>query len=164
MLYRLLLVLPGLAAPSFLMCHSGPAGEERVECGEADGYRTCYTSYDRAGAVIERGCSTVDRVCVSEHSVQSRHLGRQPQSHIVIIAFFPDGFLSGRACDRKERVGHLLRGRDCENQLVEPDNTFQRVCYCRYHYCNHPTRYYSAGHHSAPLPALIILAYLAFTI
>ena len=86
MLYRLLLVLPGLAAPSFLMCHSGPAGEERVECGEAEGYRTCYTSYDRAGAVIERGCSAVDRVCVSEHSVQSRHLGRQAQSHIAIVA------------------------------------------------------------------------------
>lgn len=61
-------------------------------------------------------------------------------------------------------MGHLLRGRDCENQLVEPDNTFQRVCYCRYHYCNHPTRYYSAGHHSAPLLTLIILSYLTLTI
>ena len=54
-----------------------------------------------------------------------------------------DGFLSSLGCASKEKVGRLLRGRDCENHLV--DNRFERFCYCRYHGCNHKSTYYSGA-------------------
>ena len=54
-----------------------------------------------------------------------------------------DGFLSSLGCASKEKIGRLLRGRDCENHLVE--NKFERFCYCRYHGCNHKSIYYSGA-------------------
>jgi len=80
------------------------------------------------GQVTGRGCSTTDRICVGENTVQSRHL---------------DGFMSSLGCKTKERIGHLYRGRDCENNVVE--DSFERKCYCRYHWCNHPDYYYGGG-------------------
>ena len=41
-----------------------------------------------------------------------------------------DGFMSSLGCQEKARVGHLYRGRDCENNQLE--GTFERKCYCRY--------------------------------
>eukprot|EP00090_Calanus_glacialis_P000809 TRINITY_DN10565_c0_g1_i1.p1 TRINITY_DN10565_c0_g1~~TRINITY_DN10565_c0_g1_i1.p1 ORF type:complete len:156 (-),score=17.16 TRINITY_DN10565_c0_g1_i1:14-481(-) len=113
---------------SFLSCYIDVEGREQDRCREDDGYNTCFTSYDINGQVTARGCSTEDNICVNEHSVQSRHLY---------------GFLSSLGCASKEKIGRLLRGRDCENHLV--DNKFERFCYCRYHGCNHRSTYYSGA-------------------
>ena len=51
--------------------------------------------------------------------------------------------MSSLGCKDKERVGHLYRGRDCENNIVE--DKFERMCYCRYHWCNHRDYYYGAA-------------------
>ena len=32
---------------------------------------------------------------------------------------FLDGFMSSLGCKTKERIGHLYRGRDCENNVVD---------------------------------------------
>ena len=66
-----------------------------------------------------------------------------------------DGFISSLGCEDKERVGHLYRGRDCENNMVE--ERFERMCYCRYHRCNHESYYYSsASTHQALLSAVLM--------
>ena len=92
----------------------------------------------------------MDRICVGEHTVQSRHLGGSETDYghheslsILLYYFIPDGFMSSLGCKDKERVGHLYRGRDCENNMVE--DKFERMCYCRYHWCNHRDYYYGAG-------------------
>ena len=54
-----------------------------------------------------------------------------------------DGFMSSLGCKDKERVGHLYRGRDCENNIVE--DKLERMCYCRYHWCNPRDYYYGSG-------------------
>ena len=84
------------------------------------------------GDVTGRGCSTTDRICVGEHTVQSRHLRKGSRAVTVYSSdlFHTDGFQSSLGCEEKARVGHLYRGRDCENTLVE--DTFQRNCYCRH--------------------------------
>ena len=64
----------------------------------------------------------------------------QSKSNVYSIL---DGFMSSLGCKTKERIGHLYRGRDCENNVV--DDTFERKCYCRYHWCNHPDYYYGGG-------------------
>ena len=96
------------------------------------------------GRVEGRGCSAVDRVCVGEElgqggGQQSRHLdtaqGECRGGYIVWrqgwILSRP-GFLTSHGCLGQERVGHRgpLRGRDCENRVV--DGQFQRICYCRW--------------------------------
>ena len=49
----------------------------------------------------------------------------------IIVSIFPsDGFMSSLGCQEKARVGHLYRGRDCENNQME--ERFERKCYCRY--------------------------------
>ena len=95
-----------------------------------------------------RGCSTTDRICVGENTVQSRHLGEMMKSCTTcrifeICILYVDGFMSSLGCKTKERIGHLYRGRDCENNVV--DDIFERKCYCRYHWCNHPDYYYGGG-------------------
>ena len=70
---------------------------------------------------------------------------------------FLDGFISSLGCQDQERVGHLYRGRDCENNVVE--NVFERKCYCRYHRCNHKDYYYS---HSIKMNHSIILLLFTF--
>ena len=95
----------------------------------------------------------MDRICVGEHTVQSRHLGGSGEDHecpsivhlhiICIQQTLSDGFMSSLGCKDKERVGHLYRGRDCENNMVE--DKLERMCYCRYHWCNHRDYYYGAG-------------------
>merc|ERR1712126_120010 len=112
----------------FITCYTNAEGTEETRCSFSEGYSTCYTTYDKSGQVTGRGCSTTDRICVGENTVQSRHL---------------DGFMSSLGCKTKERIGHLYRGRDCENNVV--DDTFERKCYCRYHWCNHPDYYYGGG-------------------
>ena len=73
-----------------------------------------------------------------------------------------DGFLSSLGCASKEKVGRLLRGRDCENHLV--DNRFERFCYCRYHGCNHKSTYYSGAdshyNNAAWVVAVFVWGYL----
>lgn len=75
--------------------------------------------------------------------------------------FVLDGFMSSLGCQNKERVGHMLSpvGRDCENRVVE--DRFERMCFCRYHWCNHPDYYYGAadtrlGHWACLLAAIIV--------
>ena len=67
--------------------------------------------------------------------------------------------MSSLGCKDKERVGHLYRGRDCENNIVE-DN-FERMCYCRYHWCNHPDYYYGAAASLRGGPAAMAVATMA---
>ena len=90
-----------------------------------------------------RGCSAVDRGCVGEErgqggGQQSRHLDTaQGECRGDIVwrqgwILSRPGFLTSHGCLGQERVGHRgpLRGRDCENKIV--DGQFQRICYCRW--------------------------------
>ena len=110
------------------------------------------------GQVTGRGCSKTDRICVGEYTVQSRHLGfNKKKLTLERNLIFLDGFISSLGCQDQERVGHLYRGRDCENNVVE--NVFERKCYCRYHRCNHKDYYYS---HSIKMNHSIILLLFTF--
>ena len=61
--------------------------------------------------------------------------------------------MSSLGCKDKERVGHLYRGRDCENNIVE--DRLERMCYCRYHWCNHRDYYYGVA--ASPRPGVLAL-------
>jgi len=42
-----------------LTCFSRPLGEETKKCEMIHGFRSCYTKYNMRGAVMARGCSTL---------------------------------------------------------------------------------------------------------
>ena len=113
---------------------SAPATQHTISVSRQEGGRVSIELYmlPTDGEVTGRGCSTTDRICQGEYTVQSRHICEfQFCSGNIIISLFPsDGFMSSLGCQEKARVGHLYRGRDCENNQVE--DTFERKCYCRY--------------------------------
>ena len=86
-------------------------------CDEDDGWHSCYSTYDRAGLAVSRGCSQRNRIC------EDLPPGQQ----------FPMyGFPVSRGCRRREKIS--VKTRDCENRLR--GGVFMRKCFCRKLLCN----------------------------